>query len=418
MAGFGMGSLGSPAHAGDAPPVAEAPAKEDLSFGAVEHEGQPAVRPPPRRQLDSRFDVGLHGRFAEKSGPEFVENRRKERVYRDPERRFRATLHPDGRLSFRNRGMNFRNQRIMGVSDLVLMGQGAELHQSAKRALLRETYQDRLAMRVEWTLGNLEHAEQQLWHELKEIWYDESKSVQERKRIILQRWAECDVDVDLTPVGGTVSLVDQERRKVARRAQRSIEHFVRLHVDDQGPLQSVTTEHLVHLGGDATTAQLVRVDFAEEDGFNFHGALGASRGEPAQVDPRHELAVSAAPDLFEECERDPAACVSVGDMLVGRRANAFDAEQGAQYYGRACDAGDPWACYELAVLHYLGLGVDRDDRTAARLHRVACDGGVAEGCAYLAHLHRKGLGVAESTADAAYYRRRACERGLDDYCRS
>ena len=92
--------------------------------------------------------------------------------------------------------------------------------------------------------------------------------------------------------------------------------------------------------------------------------------------------------------------------------------RGAHYYERACDADDPWACYELAVLHYLGLGlgVDRDDRRSAELHVMACEAGVPHGCAYLAHLHRRGLGVRRSDDHATHYRQLACANGLEDYC--
>jgi hypothetical protein len=433
-ASLGVWSFASSSQASDpetparsAAPIESEPIEEDdVPFGPVELAPNRAVTgpitAPPRRQLDERFAFGVHHRLSKRSGPEFRENRKKELIYRDPERRFRATLHADGKLSFRNRGMNFRNQRILGVYDMVLRAQGTERHQTAKRALLRETFEERLAMRTQWTAENLEHAEKELWDELGAIWNDERMSLEERKRILLQRWAECDVDIDLSPVNGVYSMVDRQRRTVARRAQRTIEHFVRTHVaEDEAHGVAIDQLVRVYVSDDeppvSRAEQVVRVRALDDEPFNFHGALSTSRGGRTKVDAKHELAVSLAPDLFEECERDPAACLSVGDLLVGRRADAFDAERGADYYGRACDAGDPWACYELAVLHYLGLGVSRDDRRAARLHGVACDGGVAEGCAYLAHLHRRGLGVAQSETASAGYHRRACEHGLGDYCR-
>jgi len=68
------------------------------------------------------------------------------------------------------------------------------------------------------------------------------------------------------------------------------------------------------------------------------------------------------------------------------------------------------------VLHYLGLGVERDDRRSAELHDMACDAGVPHGCAYLVHLHRRGLGVPRSDDHATRYRELACANGLEDYC--
>lgn len=325
----------------------------------------------PRRTLDDRFPDGLPSDPVLERKQTLRTNRRGQTVYRDPEGRFVATLHPDGSATFRDKFISIRNGRIMGALDVIEKLQGIELHKTAKRAFMRETFENRLATRVEWTLGNLQEAERRLWDELLEIWQDESVSRLERQRIIGQRWVECDVDVELSPIEGQVSIVDRERRTVARRARRTIEHFVRLHLDPD---------------------------------------------EEPWVTPEQDEAVAMAPDLFEECELDPKACIAVGDLLVGRRQNAFDADRGATYYARACEADDPWACYELAVLHYLGLGVERDDTRSAELHGVACKAGVAEGCAYLAYLHRKGFGVPQNDEYASQYRQLACAKGLKEHC--
>ena len=350
-------------------------ARADGSSATVGQEPQgPEVVIPlvSRRTLDERFPDGIPSQPVLQSTHRLRSNRHGQTVYRDPEGRFVATVRADGSVSFRDKFISFRNRRIMSPLDVVQKALGTERHKLAKRAFMRETYENRLAMRVEWTLDNLREAERRLWGELQEIWRDESQSRLERGRIIRQRWEECDVDVDLAPVAGKVSIVDKERRTVARRARRTIEHFVRLYVDPDP-------------------------DFGE-------------------VTPEHDAAVALAPDLFEECERDAKACIAVGDLLVGRRANAYDADRGASYYARACEADDPWACYELAVLHYLGLGVEQDDRRAAELHTVACEAGVADGCAYLAFLHRKGFGVPQSDEQGSRYRQLACEMGLEEHC--
>lgn len=327
----------------------------------------------PRKTLDERFPDGPYVRGSIDDGTHALrKNRRGRTVHRDPQGRFVTTVHPDGRASFRDKGLTLRNRRIMGLYDVILAAQGTELHQTAKRTLLRETYANRLAMRVKWTVSTMREAERRLWGELRAIWDDKSKSRLERERIIGQRWLECDVAVTVTVVDGSVSVVDRQRRTVARRARRTIEHFTRLYIDPD-----------------------------------------VRRGE---VTSAHDAAVALAPDLFEDCERDAQTCIAAGDLLVGRRANAFDPGRGARYYARACDADDPWACYELAVLHYLGLGVQRDDRRSAKLHGMACEAGVPHGCAYLVHLHRKGLGVPRSDEHATHYRQRACDYGLEDYC--
>jgi len=130
-----------------------------------------------------------------------------------------------------------------------------------------------------------------------------------------------------------------------------------------------------------------------------HGGLGAG-----------------VPWLVRACDLEPQACVALGDALIGRRANASDPHLAALAYRRACKADHSGACYELAVLHYLGLGVEVDDPLSARLHHAACDGGIPEGCAYLVFLYDRGFGVKSSDVTSAYYREVACDRGYEDMC--
>lgn len=371
------GSFASPgsASADERGPVADPKPSQPRAESPPSVSALPGALPlvAPRRTLAERFPDGPpQGRSTDNGRRALEENRRGRIRYMDPMGRFVVTVHPDGRTSFRNKVLSLRHGRMIGVYDLILLAQGKELHQTAKRAFMRDTYQDRLRMRTDWTITNLRDAERRLWGELREIWEDESKTRFERELIIAQRWAECDVDVDLTPVDGEVSVVDYERRTVARRARRTIAYFTQLHIDPRKPLGKNT--------------------------------------------PARDEAVALAPDLFEACERDARTCIRVGDLLVGRRANAFDATRGARHYAKGCDASDPWACYELAILHYLGLGVERDDRRSAELHKVACEAGVPDGCAYLVHLHRKGFGVQRSADRAVYYGERACAHGLEDFC--
>lgn len=125
---------------------------------------------------------------------------------------------------------------------------------------------------------------------------------------------------------------------------------------------------------------------------------------------------AGVPWLIEACDLEPQACVALGDAVIGRRANASDPHLAALAYRRACEAEHDGACYELAVLHYLGLGVEVDDPLSARLHHAACDGGIPEGCAYLVFLYDRGFGVQSSAVTSAYYREVACDRGYDDMC--
>lgn len=177
--------------------------------------------------------------------------------------------------------------------------------------------------------------------------------------------------------------------QVARPSQHGAfrpgdEHLEAAYLEFQAPCQDGSVEACVNLG---------------RAGLEY-GGLGAG-----------------VPWLIEACDLEPQACVALGDALIGRRANASDPRLAALAYRRACEAEHDGACYELAVLYYLGLGVPVDDPLSVRLHHAACDGGIPEGCAYLVFLYDRGFGVRSSAITSAYYREVACDRGYQDMCR-
>jgi TPR repeat protein len=59
---------------------------------------------------------------------------------------------------------------------------------------------------------------------------------------------------------------------------------------------------------------------------------------------------------------------------------AQDYERAAQLNERAFYRGSPAACYNLAVLHQNGTGVERNPGYAGSLMSRACSGGYAAAC--------------------------------------
>jgi TPR repeat protein len=77
-----------------------------------------------------------------------------------------------------------------------------------------------------------------------------------------------------------------------------------------------------------------------------------------------------------------------------------------------CARGYSTACRELGRAHFLGEGVEQDDRMAASLLTKACEVGDPGGCGELAILYAVGRGLRQSDERSAALSRRACEQGF------
>jgi len=88
------------------------------------------------------------------------------------------------------------------------------------------------------------------------------------------------------------------------------------------------------------------------------------------------------------------------NYFTQRADNAFTAMARGQYklarhyYEEEVEAGSPQAMNHLANLHYLGLGTQRNHKTAAQLYLDASSAGFAAAQLNLGHLFRQGIGVA------------------------
>jgi TPR repeat protein len=83
-----------------------------------------------------------------------------------------------------------------------------------------------------------------------------------------------------------------------------------------------------------------------------------------------------------------------------------------EWYLASAQHGNPVGQCNLASLYYLGDGIPRDYKEAARWFRAAADSGSAEAQNSLGVSYYKGLGVALDYTEAARWLRLAAQHGL------
>ncbi len=207
--------------------------------------------PPPRIRP---------GAMETREGPSEVGLERQEDgsfLYVDPGRMFTMTVRPDGRVLFADRHRrasagNAQHGKIgrkrgspvlvpfnpiggvpmRGPLEFLMQLTGHDLAANAKRAALRETASFRTQLAVGWTKARVRKRLAELPAELLALWSDDGINLTERRRILFDRWDECEdrlgVELDGIPPDAIVE-VDQVRRAAAETARDEIERFIRRH---------------------------------------------------------------------------------------------------------------------------------------------------------------------------------------------
>jgi TPR repeat protein len=101
------------------------------------------------------------------------------------------------------------------------------------------------------------------------------------------------------------------------------------------------------------------------------------------------------------------ACAGPGGQGSAPKADFDPTELTAR-----CVRGYSTSCRELGRAHFLGEGVEQDDRMSAALLAKACEMGDPGGCGELAVLYAVGRGLRQSDERSAALSRRACEQGF------
>ena len=178
-------------------------------------------------------------------------------TYVDPGRRFTAKITPDGRVQLADRwrrpsatssqrgrccglppegvaGMNpLYGMPVPGLLELMFRLHGIDPTAAAKSHFLDRTRAFRTRLAIAWHLSNLKTRLADLRGELAAIWHDERHPAAERRRLLFERWDECDerFRLDLSDLPeDAVTVVDQARVDTAEAARDEIEAFIRHHL--------------------------------------------------------------------------------------------------------------------------------------------------------------------------------------------
>jgi hypothetical protein len=187
--------------------------------------------------------VGIQGPAPAPSGPDYAFSKEKGKlVYRDPSGRFVATLNPDGRVNFRNKGAKatWTNIGLAGPGDALMAAAGDDPYARLKAKLLKATFEMRLGMAVNFQKKQIDKRLHRLDGELGKIWADERRGLGDRKELLFQRWDECDEpdesssDAQLPGFGPVEnpklgSELDDARHHAAADARKRILKFIREH---------------------------------------------------------------------------------------------------------------------------------------------------------------------------------------------
>lgn len=199
---------------------------------------------------------GVQGPAPAPTGKDYAFSKEKGKlIYRDPAGRFVATLNPDGRVNFRNKGAKatWTNIGMAGPGDILSAAAGEDPYARLKAALLKATFEMRLGMAIDFQKRQLDKRLSRLDSELDKIWADERRDLSSRKELLFQRWDECDEPEDADagaelPGFGPVenSELDDARQGAAASARKQILKFIREHAP-KGSTEAFTAAELADM---------------------------------------------------------------------------------------------------------------------------------------------------------------------------
>ncbi|HVI03970.1 MAG TPA: hypothetical protein VM869_35005 [Enhygromyxa sp.] len=199
---------------------------------------------------------GVQGPAPAPTGKDYAFSKEKGKlIYRDPAGRFVATLNPDGRVNFRNKGAKatWTNIGMAGPGDILSAAAGEDPYARLKAALLKATFEMRLGMAIDFQKRQLDKRLSRLDSELDKIWADERRDLSSRKELLFQRWDECDEPEDTDagaelPGFGPVenSELDDARQGAAASARKQILKFIREHAP-KGSTEAFTAAELADM---------------------------------------------------------------------------------------------------------------------------------------------------------------------------
>ena len=129
----------------------------------------------------------------------------------------------------------------------------------------------------------------------------------------------------------------------------------------------------------------------------------------------------AAADWYRKaCEAgDAISCGVFGRMTLKGEANITrDEAAGIALLRQSCDGNAGNGCFELGYSYSQARGVDRDNDRAAELYAKSCSLGYTNGCSSLGVMYMDGRGVTANGAYSKWLLNYACNAGFGSACRN
>jgi hypothetical protein len=171
----------------------------------------------------------------------FVRDKKGNYAYREPAGHFTAKLLPDGRVHFKDHIAKVTGTSVK-MPDLYAVVTKArkqnELWAHDKAELMRRTYELRLALAVKFAEHNIETRIKSMYRELLDVWGAPDRPALARRKILFERWDDCDERMRVTVPGFDdleASKLDSVRLDAAARARTTIVEFVRKHLPKDSP---------------------------------------------------------------------------------------------------------------------------------------------------------------------------------------
>ncbi len=206
----------------DLPPGGRVPAPPEVRATVRDRSGELALRPGRDGRLVYVDPAGRFTAVVDHDGTVYFADR-----FRRPHRRNRGRGRGLGRPPEGGRGINpFSGVRVGGPNEWLLRASGQDLHVRAKAQFLDRTASMRRRLATAATRALLQQQLQALPRQLDAIWRAPSLSPAQRRRLLFERWDECD---EAARSDAAASELDRVREAAATAARATIEAWVRRH---------------------------------------------------------------------------------------------------------------------------------------------------------------------------------------------
>ncbi|MBX7083009.1 MAG: hypothetical protein K1X88_27635 [Nannocystaceae bacterium] len=206
----------------DLPPGGRVPGPPEVRASVRDRSGEIALRPGRDGRLVYVDPSGRFTAIVDHDGTVYFADR-----FRRPHRRNRGRGRGLGRPPEGARGINpFVGVRVRGPNEWLLRASGHDLHVRAKAQFLDRTASLRRELATAAVRAQLQQQLRALPRQLDAIWRAPSLSPAQRRRLLFQRWDECD---EPAAAATSRSELDRVREAAATAARATIEAWVRRH---------------------------------------------------------------------------------------------------------------------------------------------------------------------------------------------